>query len=188
MAYPPRHDVSLSLYDLDRAQLRSQADVWSGEDNPERAKYLSKVRDTLPKLPAVDRDLLRLYIIDGLTQRQIRRILGITQQGVCKRLASAVRRMEFFIGQPDLSEDMETLLGSLLPPLEAKILLQLSKTGYQSSVAMRSRLSSQWVNSLYLRAIQTLFDHPSLLAHYLAAWFIHLSAQRHIYDRPKRRR
>lgn len=174
--------TSLSNYDLDRSPLRSQAEVWSHEDDPARRRSLDHVRDILPRLPALDRDILRLYVVEGLTQRQIRGVLGITQQGVCKRLSSAIRRAEFLVGQPDILPHLPGWLKTMLPEPERTVLAQFAVSGHQAAVARSMGLSSQWVNCLYLRGLQQLLDH-GLMGHYLVTWFTLLSMQRYIYDR-----
>lgn len=175
--------TSLSTYDLDRSSLRSQASAWAHEDDLEHLAYLDKMRDVLPRLPALDRDLLRLYIVEGYTQRQIRAILGITQQGVCKRLASAIRRAEFLVGQPNLEQELGPWLDARLDDPERSVLQHFGALGYQAAVAKAMGLSSQWVNCLYLRGLGQLMASTSLRDHYLVTWFALLSVQRYIYDR-----
>lgn len=181
---------SLSMFDLERSSLTSQGAVWA---NPEasRQRYLDQVRDALPRLPPLDRDVLHLYVIQGLTQRQIQPLVGLTQQGVCRRLDAATRRMEFLIGHPRIADRMGELLPAYLTdPREVEVLTRFATLAHQTRIAKDIRLSQQWTNTLYLRGLTRLLAHPSLTAQYLAVWYIQLAQQRCLYEskrRPRRR-
>lgn len=176
---------SLSEFDLERAELRSQGDVWAEEQVG--VNYLDKVREVLPRLPALDRDVLYLHLIEGYTQRQIGPMVGMTQQGVCRRLESAVKRLKFLISQPAIVEDVETLLRGLIPEREAVLLAEFAHTAHQSKVAQHVGLSQQWTHTLCTRGLYRLLGHPSILGQYLGAWFVLLAAQRYLYELPTRR-
>jgi DNA-directed RNA polymerase specialized sigma subunit len=176
--------VTLTPINLERNALVSQGDRWA-ERNPERDVYIDRVRDVLPLLPALDRDIIRLYVIDGLTQRQIQTIVGLTQQGVCRRINSATRRLEFLIGHPRIDELMQELLSECLTDRrQIAVLRRFAKTAHQSKVARAMGLSQQWTQTLYARALCRLLTSTTLLGQYLGAWFVMLAGQRHLYELP----
>lgn len=180
--------ASLSRFDLDRAQLQSQGDVWAEVDEA-RDRYLTWIQEALPLLPPIDRDVLHLHIVEGLTQRQIGPLIGMTQQGVFRRLQSAFRRVQFLVGHPRIGEDVGNLLPSLLDdPKEIAVLTLFAKTAHQSKVARSLRRSQQWTHTLYARGLVRLLQHKSMTGLYLGAWFVLLASQRYLYELPNKRR
>jgi hypothetical protein len=178
---------SLTEFDLERAELQSQGDVWAEAPQGDVQRYRDRVRDVLPMLPALDRDVLFLHVVEGYTQRQIGPMVGMTQQGVCRRLESAARRLRFLVSQPPIVDQLKDLLTDLMPAREAALLAEFAKTAHQSKVARRAGLSQQWTHTLCTRGLYRLLDHPSLLGQYLGAWFVLLAAQRYLYELPTRR-
>lgn len=69
----------------------------------------------LSLLSSIDRDLARYYYIEGLSQKQIKKMFGISQSAVSRRLRYVLNRINFLLRAPSLNpiqvrEDLEFLL------------------------------------------------------------------------------
>lgn len=60
------------------------------------AKYLSF-------LPAIDQDIARLYYVDGLSQDQIKKLYGVCQAAISRRIKYIFIRIKFLLRAPSLN-------------------------------------------------------------------------------------
>jgi len=100
---------------------------FSGEDrltvDSDRIKLrgsLDQVKELLVKIPEKEVDLIYMYYILGKGQKQMARILGITQGAVSLRLRKAIKRLQFLVNLPkvdvvEMTQDLFLLLNNGVP-------------------------------------------------------------------------
>lgn len=69
----------------------------SGDDSPfleaQRAEQARLLADAIDQLPERERDVIALYYLDGLTLKEIARVLGVTESRVCQLHSKATLRL-----------------------------------------------------------------------------------------------
>jgi len=66
---------------------------------------LSQIKDLLLRIPPREVDLIYMYFILGKGQKQMARILGVTQGAISLRLRKAIKRLQFLINLPKVDVD-----------------------------------------------------------------------------------
>lgn len=155
------HSFLLSLSDcnLDRSSFRTMEDLQRDPDWRTGANYLQRIKDLLPRIPAIERDVVELYYVYGKRQDVIARLLGLSQQAVSHRLHSAYRRITFMLEQPDVDPgQMARDLGHLVPnPFTVRVLCDFAETSSQTVTAKRLGVPQQricWHLTAGLRALR----------------------------------
>jgi len=127
----------------------------------------------IPFLPASERSLIRYYYEQGLNQKEIASIMGVTQGAVSSKLSKAWRRLDFIskLNQYDLS-NINKDLGGLFGPLEMEILKTMAETTCQTQTACRlnemfnligaKRLNQIKVKYRYEKCLEVLAGYPHL--------------------------
>ncbi len=96
---------------------------------------LSQVKELLLKIPEKEVDLIYMYYILGKGQKQMARILGITQGAVSLRLRKAIKRLQFLVNLPKIdSAEMEEDLILLLNNGAQKVWCQNCHKEYESLI------------------------------------------------------
>jgi predicted DNA-binding protein (UPF0251 family) len=103
----------------------------------------------------------------------------LTQQGVCRRIQSAAKRLEFVIGHPPIApEALDQQLAGLVAPREAEALRWVAvERAHKTRAARRMKLSQQRTHSLYTNGVTTLLTCSQVRGFLLGGWFLHLSSQ-----------
>jgi hypothetical protein len=152
--------VSLSDWNLDYcATARTLTDLHRDEDWRVQAGFLDKVKQLLPRIPPVERDVIELYFVYGKKQEVIARMLRLSQQAVSHRLHTAYRRIIFMLRQPDVTADQLRIdLTALLPnPFTVDVLCDFAETSSQTVTAKRLKVPQQrvcWHLNAGLKALQ----------------------------------
>jgi len=86
---------------------------------------MGQVKELLSKIPPREIDLIYMYFILGKGQKQMARILGITQGAVSLRLRKAIKRLQFLTNLPKVDiREMEADLINFLNGGEKKVWCQ----------------------------------------------------------------
>lgn len=89
----------------------------------------------LPRLPVRDQDILRLTLRQGLCQRQVGRLLGITQCAVSYRMLRIRIRLAWLRTVPALDEDALNADLDFLAPVDRRLLWLVYVTTCQTKAA-----------------------------------------------------
>lgn len=151
--------VSLSDCNLDLSHFpRSLPDLYREEDWRVNAGFVEKVRQLLPRIPPVERDVIELYFVLNKKQETIARMLDLSQQAVSHRLYAAYRRLIFMLRMPEIDPArMRTDLARLLSnPTTVDVLCDFAQTSSQTLTATRLRVPQQRVCGHLTNGIQQL--------------------------------
>lgn len=131
----------------------------------------------LDLLPEKEYDLIIMYYVLKIEQKNIAKILCLTQGGVSHRLSRAKNRLRFLIKVPKFTkEDLYNDLKDLFDELDFKILWGLYETTCQSVVAKQvgmtqSRVRHRFVKNLnildknkHVKKIQKYYDAFHLIS------------------------
>ena len=121
--------------------------TFSNEDlvNDSYINYLDRCRliiernpDFLKKLPGFEQELYFYRAEKKMPQKEIAKIMGVTQGAISSRLSRLVRRIQFMqrLQEYDLS-NFEQVLSPLFSPFEIDILKGMLETTCQSETARR---------------------------------------------------
>lgn len=105
---------------------------------------ITQVKELLSKIPPREIDLIYMYFILGKGQKQMARILGITQGAVSLRLRKAIKRLQFLANLPkvDVDEMCEDLI-ALLNGEEKKFWCQKCRKEFSSFITQCPNCSSE---------------------------------------------
>jgi DNA-directed RNA polymerase specialized sigma24 family protein len=97
----PRYDRETGDFDEQTANISDEdvADFFSGND------YESQIAPLLDRIPDKEADLIYLYFIQRKRQLDIATIFGITQAAVSYRLERGIKRIQFLLSIPQITED-----------------------------------------------------------------------------------
>jgi hypothetical protein len=151
--------LSLSEWNLDYALVRTFPDLYREEDWRVQAGFVERVKQLLPRIPPVERDVIELYFVLAKKQEVIARMLGLSQQAVSHRLHTAYRRIIFMLYQPEVETgQMRRDLLALLPnPFTVDVLCDFAETSSQTVTAQRLKVPQQricWHLNAGLKALQ----------------------------------
>lgn len=174
--------LSLSDISTDRSTFRTFADLDREQDWRIDANYLQKIHDLLPRLPAVERDVVQLYFCHGKKQESIARILGLSQQAVSHRLHSAYRRIVFMLEQPEVAttqmqEDLSLLISNRFT---VRVLCDFASTSSQTVTARRLHVPQQRICWHLNAGLKALRESLALDAVFYLKYFEDLRRHRNI--------
>lgn len=152
--------VSLSDVNMDRASFRQFDDLTREADWRAGARYLDRIREILPRIPAVERDVIELYYFAEKKQDVIARMLGLSQQAVSHRLHSAYRRITFMLEQPDVdpAQMRRDLTALIANPFTVRVFCDFAETSSQTVTARRLGVPQQricWHLNAGLKALRS---------------------------------
>lgn len=176
--------ISLTDCNLDHSQFdRTLPDLYREEDWRVSAGFVTKVKELLPRIPPVERDVIELYFVLGKKQEVIARMLGLSQQAVSHRLHAAYRRIVFMLYQPqvDAAQMKKDLLALVPNPFTVDVLCDFAKTSSQTLTARRLKVPQQRVCWHLNAGLRTLHDSPLALdAAFYVQYFQQLRSNRNI--------
>ena len=120
--------------------------------------YEAQIEPLLPRIPAREADLLKMYFLQHKRQADIAIIFGVTQAAVSYRLDRGIQRIKFLLSIPQITEEG---LRSALPlafenPIDIDILVGMWGSTCQSAVAEKLGLTQGRVRHRFFRAVKTL--------------------------------
>lgn len=174
--------VSLSDVNLDRSSFRTISDLQREPDWRLGSNYLDKLRDLLPRIPPIERDVIQLYYFSEKKQETIAKILNLSQQAVSHRLHSAYRRIIFMLEQPEVqASQMRRDLAAIIPnPFTVRVLCDFAHTSSQTVTAKKLKVPQQRVCWHLNAALKILRASPSMDAVFYAQYFSALRKHRNI--------
>lgn len=124
----------------------------------ESERKIERVREIMKDLPKREADFVDLYFFRGKRQTVIADIFGVSQPTVHYRLRRATQRIQFLLGLPDITHERmrKLLLPLVIDPLDADIMVLMSRTTCQTEVAKRIGRSQGFVRHRYLRTMKRL--------------------------------
>lgn len=111
----------------------------------------------LDMLPKKEYDLLILYYVLKKEQKEIAKILRLTQGGVSHRISRAKARLKFLVNVPKFTkEELFQELASLFEELDLIILWGLYETTCQSEVAKQVRMTQSRIRHRFMKNLELL--------------------------------
>ena len=150
---------SIFVQSIDSNELESR---FSTEDKLTyfaKSKYsLDDVKPYLAMLPKKEADLIHMYYILKKDQKEIAKILNLSQGGVSNRIARARERLRFLISIPKFSkaELFEDLKNVIEEELDLVIMWELYRTTCQSQVAEIVGMTQSRVRHKYMKSLKIL--------------------------------
>ncbi len=123
------------------------------EESPGGFVY-ANIEQYLHRIPARERDLIRLYFKDRLKQEQIAKLFGITQAAVSYRLHRGIKRIQFLRTIPEL--DRTEFYSDIAPKFseqDTEILWRMYETTCQSEIAKIMGLTQGRVRHRFFRSL-----------------------------------
>ena len=121
---------------------------------PYTFKDLEPYLDLLPKK---EYDLLILYFVLKKEQKEIAKILRLTQGGVSHRISRAKARLKFIVNVPKFTRDeLDQDLAGLFEELDLVILWGLYETTCQSEVAKRVKMTQSRIRHRFMKNLEIL--------------------------------
>ena len=133
--------------------------------NEHKLKYLDNnfpytfkdLEPYLEMLPKKEHDLIIMYYILKKEQKQIAKILRLTQGGVSHRLSRAKARLKFLVKVPKFTkEDLFKDLVEIFDKLDLTILWGLYETTCQSEVAKRVNMTQSRIRHRFMKNLEIL--------------------------------
>lgn len=111
----------------------------------------------LEMLPKKEYDLLILYYVLKKEQKEIAKILRLTQGGVSHRISRAKARLKFLVNVPKFTKDeLFVELSDLFEELDLVILWGLYETTCQSEVAKRVKMTQSRIRHRFMKNLEIL--------------------------------
>jgi len=111
----------------------------------------------LEMLPKKEYDLLILYYVLKKEQKEIAKILRLTQGGVSHRISRAKARLRFLVNVPKFTkDDLFKDLAPLFEELDLIILWGLYETTCQSEVAKRVKMTQSRIRHRFMKNLEVL--------------------------------
>jgi len=133
--------------------------------NENKIKYMEDVfpytfKDLEPyldMLPKKEYDLLILYYVLKKEQKEIAKILRLTQGGVSHRISRAKARLKFLVNVPKFTQDeLFRELSDIFEELDLVILWGLYETTCQSEVAKRVKMTQSRIRHRFMKNLEIL--------------------------------
>jgi len=133
--------------------------------NENKIKYMEDVfpytfKDLEPyldMLPKKEYDLLILYYVLKKEQKEIAKILRLTQGGVSHRISRAKARLKFLVNVPKFTQDeLFRELSDIFEELDLIILWGLYETTCQSEVAKRVKMTQSRIRHRFMKNLEIL--------------------------------
>lgn len=151
--------MSVYIKNIDTLELESRF------SNDHKIKYLDDnfpftfkdLEPYLELLPKKEYDLVILYYILRKEQKEIAKILRLTQGGVSHRISRAKARLRFLVRVPKFTkkELLEDLV-DLFEPLDLEILWGLYETTCQSEVAKKVSMTQSRIRHRFMKNLEIL--------------------------------
>jgi len=111
----------------------------------------------LEMLPKKEYDLIIMYYILRKEQKQIAKILRLTQGGVSHRISRAKARLKFLVKVPKFTEEeLKMDLKTIFNDLDLKILWGLYETTCQSEVAKQVNMTQSRIRHRFMKNLECL--------------------------------
>jgi len=123
------------------------------------SKYsLEDIKPYLAMLPTKEHDLIMMYYVMRKDQKEIAKILNLSQGGVSHRIARARERLKFLISIPkftrnDLFEDLKLIIEE---EVDLIIMWELYRTTCQSQVAELVNMTQSRVRHRFMKCLKIL--------------------------------
>jgi predicted XRE-type DNA-binding protein len=150
---------SIFIKSLDAKDLESKFSTEDKLQYYEQSKYsLDDIKPYLSMLPPKEADLILMYYTLKKDQKEIAKILNLSQGGVSHRIARARERLSFIISIPKFSktEMMEDLQGVLDEEIDFTIMWEIYRTTCQSQVAEIVGMTQSRVRHKYMKNLKIL--------------------------------
>lgn len=122
-----------------------------------RGNYEELIAPLLERIPEREADLIYLYYIQKKRQADIAEIFGVTQAAISYRLARGLKRIEFLLSIPPVTEeDLRRDLPQVFKEIDVDILIGMWQTTCQSEVAKCLGLTQGRVRHRFFKAVKTL--------------------------------
>lgn len=151
--------MSVYIKNIDSVELENRF------SNENRIKYLEEsfpytfkdLEPYLQMLPKKEYDLIIMYYVLKKEQKEIAKILRLTQGGVSHRISRAKSRLKFLVKVPKFSEeDLFEDLKDVFDELDLKILWGLYETTCQSEVAKRVNMTQSRIRHRFMKDLEIL--------------------------------
>jgi predicted DNA-binding protein YlxM (UPF0122 family) len=123
------------------------------------SKYsLEDIKPYLAMLPTKEHDLIMMYYVMRKDQKEIAKILNLSQGGVSHRIARARERLKFLISIPkftrnDLFDDLKLIIEE---EVDLIIMWELYRTTCQSQVAELVNMTQSRVRHRFMKCLKIL--------------------------------
>jgi DNA-binding transcriptional regulator LsrR (DeoR family) len=127
----------------------------------------------LELLPKKEYDLIFMYYILKKEQKEIAKILRLTQGGVSHRISRAKSRLKFLVKVPKFTkEELFQELKDLFEDLDLNILWGLYETTCQSEVAKRVNMTQSRIRHRFMKNLEVLkkVNHVEIYSKYYEAF------------------
>jgi len=124
-------------------------------------------------LPKKEYDLILMYYVLKKEQKQIAKILRLTQGGVSHRLSRAKARLKFLVNVPKFTkENLFSELKEIFNELDLKILWGLYTTTCQSVVAKQVNMTQSRIRHRFMKNLDVLerYKNEKILKKYYDAF------------------
>lgn len=129
----------------------------------------------LEMLPKKEYDLIIMYYVLKKEQKEIAKILRLTQGGVSHRISRAKARLKFLVRVPKFTqEDLFRDLKDLFEELDLTILWGLYETTCQSEVAKQVNMTQSRIRHRFMKNLEILekVKHTEIYAKYYDAFYL----------------
>ncbi len=166
--------MSVYIKNIDSSELESRF------SNENKLSYLDNnfpysfkdLEPYLEMLPKKEYDLIIMYYVLKKEQKQIAKILRLTQGGVSHRISRAKARLKFLVRVPKFTEDeLFEELEPLFEELDLTILWGLYETTCQSVVAKKVKMTQSRIRHRFMKNLEVLEnfkDHETYSRYYEA--------------------
>jgi len=151
--------MSIYIKNIDSSELEGRF------SNENKIRYLDNnfpytfkdLEPYLELLPKKEHDLIIMYYVLKKEQKEIAKILRLTQGGVSHRISRAKARLKFLVKVPKFTEDeLFEDLADLFEELDLKILWGLYETTCQSEVAKRVNMTQSRIRHRFMKNLDAL--------------------------------
>lgn len=150
---------SIFIKSLDSKELESRFSTDDKLQYYAASQYsLSDVSPYLQSLPAKEADLIMMYYVLKKDQKEIAKILKLSQGGVSHRIARARERLKYLVSIPKFSrsELMDDLKEVVTEEIDLVILWELYRTTCQSKVAEIVGMTQSRVRHRFFKTLKLL--------------------------------
>jgi len=151
--------MSVYVKNIDSSELEGRF------SNENKMEYLSSsfpytfkdLEPYLEMLPKKEYDLIFMYYVLKKEQKEIAKILRLTQGGVSHRISRAKARLKFLVKVPKFNEEeLFEDLDDLFEELDLKILWGLYETTCQSEVAKKVGMTQSRIRHRFMKNLEIL--------------------------------
>jgi len=167
--------MSVYIKNIDSSELEGRFSnenkiKYSDNSYPYTFKDLEPYLDLLPRK---EYDLIIMYYVLKKEQKEIAKILRLTQGGVSHRISRAKARLKYLVKVPKFTqEDLFNDLCDLFDDLDLTILWGLYETTCQSEVAKKVNMTQSRIRHRYMKNLEVLdkVQHTEKYTRYFEAF------------------